>query len=88
MNLQEIAEFLSERLVHIFMRDNKGHRLVFGVAQKFQADPARRDHIHFYEYLHGDNGAGLGAGHQTGWWAGGETDAATGRRVNYICACG
>jgi hypothetical protein len=67
MNLQEIAEFLSERLTRLFLRDSEGRRPVFGGAQKFQADPAWRDHILFYEYFHGDHGAGLGASHQTGW---------------------
>jgi hypothetical protein len=56
------------RLAHqIFLRDDEGRRAVFGGMEKFQADPHWRDHILFHEYFHGDNGAGLGASHQTGW---------------------
>jgi hypothetical protein len=53
----------------LFLRDAQGRRPVFGGAEKFQCDPHFRDHILFYEYFHGDNGAGLGASHQTGWTA-------------------
>ena len=51
----------------IFLKDEDGRRPVNGGAQKFQEDPHWRDCIQFYEYFHGDNGAGLGASHQTGW---------------------
>jgi len=67
MNLFEVAKEISERLSRIFLRDSGGHRPVYGGAEKFQSDPHWRDHILFYEYFHGDNGAGLGASHQTGW---------------------
>jgi hypothetical protein len=63
----EIAHELSERMIAIFLRDKAGHRPVFGGAKKFQEDPHWRDYLLFYEYFHGDNGAGLGASHQTGW---------------------
>ena len=58
---------ISTRLSRIFLRDEDGRRPVFGGARKFQEDPHFRDHVLFYEYFHGDNGAGLGASHQTGW---------------------
>jgi hypothetical protein len=58
---------LNRRLSSIFLRDKNGRRPVYGGAEKFQTDPHWRDHILFYEYFHGDNGAGLGASHQTGW---------------------
>jgi hypothetical protein len=67
MNLWEIAGELSRRLVHIFLRGPDGRRPVFGGIEKFQHDPHWRDSILFYEYFHGDNGAGIGASHQTGW---------------------
>jgi hypothetical protein len=67
MNLFEVAQDLTERLARIFLRDDKGHRPVYGGTTKFQEDPHWRDHLLFYEYFHGDNGAGLGASHQTGW---------------------
>ena len=67
MNLNEVAEMLSERLTRLFLLDEQGRRPIFGDAQAFQTDPEWRDHILFYEYFHGDNGAGLGASHQTGW---------------------
>ncbi len=69
MNLAEVAGELSRRLSHLFLRDEHGRRPVFGGSEKFQSDPHFRDHILFYEYFHGDNGAGLGASHQTGWTA-------------------
>jgi len=68
-NLGDVACQLSRRLSHLFLRDAGGRRAVFGRAEKFQTDPHFRDHILFYEYFHGDNGAGLGASHQTGWTA-------------------
>ena len=67
MNLYEIAEEITHRVASIFLRDAHGRRAVFGGTQKFQNDPYWRDYLQFYEYFHGDNGAGLGASHQTGW---------------------
>ena len=67
MNLFEVAEELSRRLSSIFLRDADGRRPVHGGTEKFQTDPHFRDYVWFYEYFHGDNGAGLGASHQTGW---------------------
>jgi len=67
MNLFEVAREISNRLTRIFARDESGRRPVFGGTEKFQSDPYWKDHILFYEYFHGDNGAGLGASHQTGW---------------------
>jgi hypothetical protein len=64
-----VAQQLSRRLSHIFLRDGQGRRPVFGGADKFQSDPHFKDNILFYEYFHGDNGAGIGANHQTGWTA-------------------
>ncbi len=61
------ASEISARLTRIFLRDEEGRRPVFGATEKFQTDPHWRDHILFYEYFHGDNGAGIGASHQTGW---------------------
>ncbi|HEX5000328.1 MAG TPA: glucosidase, partial [Terriglobia bacterium] len=69
MTLYEVAEELTGRLAAIFLRDRDGRRPVYGGTRKFQDDPHWRDHILFYEYFHGDNGAGLGASHQTGWTA-------------------
>ena len=67
MTLYQVAEEISRRMWSIFLRDNEGRRPVYGGARKFQEDPHWRDLILFYEYFHGDNGAGLGASHQTGW---------------------
>lgn len=67
MTLYEVAEEISRRLSHIFTKDAQGRRAVFGGSDKFQNDPHWRDYPLFYEYFHGDNGAGLGASHQTGW---------------------
>jgi hypothetical protein len=67
MNLFQVAREISQRLARIFLRDASGRRPVFGGARKFQDDPHFRDYPLFYEYFHGDNGAGLGASHQTGW---------------------
>jgi hypothetical protein len=67
MNLYQVAEEISRRLSNIFLKDKHGHRPVYGGTQKFQEDPNWRDLILFNEYFHGDNGAGLGASHQTGW---------------------
>ena len=67
MNLFEVAHEIANRLTRIFLRDASGRRPVFGGAGKFQTDPHWRDNLQFYEYFHGDNGAGIGASHQTGW---------------------
>ena len=67
LSLNEVASELSRRLTHIFLRDKTGQRPVHGGVRKFQDDPCWRDAIPFYEYFHGDNGAGIGASHQTGW---------------------
>jgi hypothetical protein len=67
MNLFEVSKEISDRLSRIFLRDELGRRPVYGGTEKFQSDPYWRDHLLFYEYFHGDNGAGLGASHQTGW---------------------
>ena len=67
MNLFEVAKDLGGRLTRIFLRDENGRRPVYGGTEKFQTDPHWRDHVLFYEYFHGDDGAGLGASHQTGW---------------------
>jgi len=67
LNLWEVADEIARRLSNIFLRDAKGHRPVHGAVEKFQNDPHWRDLILFYEYFHGDNGAGIGASHQTGW---------------------
>jgi hypothetical protein len=67
MNLFEVAREISDRLTRIFLRDKTGRRPVFGGTEKFQTDPQWKDYVLFYEYFHGDNGAGLGASHQTGW---------------------
>ena len=67
MTLFEVAQEISRRLSGIFLRDASGRRPVYGGSAKFQDDPHWRDLILFYEYFHGDIGAGLGASHQTGW---------------------
>ena len=67
MNLFEVAREISNRLTQIFLRDGSGRRPVFGGETKFQDDPHWKDNLLFYEYFHGDNGAGIGASHQTGW---------------------
>jgi hypothetical protein len=67
MNLFEVSKEIAERLTRIFKQDEHGRRPVYGGTEKFQSDPEWRDNILFYEYFHGDNGAGLGASHQTGW---------------------
>jgi hypothetical protein len=67
MTLFEVAQELGRRLAGTFLRGADGRRPVYGGTAKFQEDPHWRDLILFYEYFHGDNGAGLGASHQTGW---------------------
>ena len=89
MTLFEVAKEISDRLVGTFLPDDDGRRPVYGGTEKFQTDPHWRDLISFYEYFHGDNGAGLGASHQTGWTgvvarliqSFGELDAATFLRI-------
>ena len=67
MTLFEVAKELARRLSSIFLRDANGRRPVYGGTKKFQEDQHWKNYILFYEYFHGDNGAGLGASHQTGW---------------------
>lgn len=67
--LDDIAVDITQRLVSIFLRNDDGNRPVFGGTEVMQRDPQWRDHLLFYEYFHGDNGAGIGASHQTGWTA-------------------
>ncbi|HXK11344.1 MAG TPA: glucosidase [Vicinamibacteria bacterium] len=67
LNLYQVAEELARRLVRTFLRDGHGRRPVYGGSRKFQEDPHWRDLVLFYEYFHGDDGAGIGASHQTGW---------------------
>jgi hypothetical protein len=66
LNLLGVADNLSERLHALFL-DDGGRRPIFGGIERFQQDPAWHDLLLFNEYFHGDNGAGLGASHQTGW---------------------
>ncbi|MGA2067162.1 MAG: glucosidase [Thermoguttaceae bacterium] len=67
LNLYQVAEEIARRLTNTFLKDEQGRRPVYGGSRKFQEDPHWRDLVLFYEYFHGDNGAGLGASHQTGW---------------------
>jgi hypothetical protein len=67
LTLFAVALELGRRLQSIFLPDPSGRRPVFGGAEKFQTDPEWRDYLLFYEFFHGDNGAGIGASHQTGW---------------------
>jgi mannosylglycerate hydrolase MGH1-like protein len=67
MNLFEVSKEIADRLSRIFLRNEQNRRPVYGGTEKFQSDPHWRDYVLFYEYFHGDNGAGLGASHQTGW---------------------
>ena len=67
MNLFEVSKDIADRLNRIFLRGERGRRPLYGGTEKFQSDPHWRDHLLFYEFFHGDNGAGLGASHQTGW---------------------
>jgi hypothetical protein len=67
MNLFEVAREIANRLTRIFLRDESGRRPAYGGTQRLQTDPHWKDYLLFYEYFHGDNGAGLGASHQTGW---------------------
>jgi hypothetical protein len=67
MSMWEVASELSQRLTSIFLKDYSGKRPVYGATATFQTDPHWRNFVLFYEYFHGDNGAGIGASHQTGW---------------------
>jgi hypothetical protein len=67
MDLFDVSREIAGRLTNIFLRDKSGRRPVYGGTEKFQTDPEWKDYILFYEYFHGNNGAGLGASHQTGW---------------------
>jgi hypothetical protein len=67
LTLFDVAQDITTRLSRLFLRDGSGRRPVYGQAETFQTDPHWRDLILFYEYFHGDNGAGIGASHQTGW---------------------
>jgi hypothetical protein len=67
VTINEAAQEVSQRLCNIFLRDASGRRAVFGANEQLQKDPYFRDNLMFYEYFHGDNGAGVGASHQTGW---------------------
>jgi len=67
LTLWQVAEEISRRLSRIFLKDTNNRRPVFGGAEKFQTDPNWQDLIPFHEYFNGDNGAGIGASHQTGW---------------------
>jgi len=69
LTLAQVADQLAARLTRVFVRDEHGRRAVFGDNELFQEDPLWRDYVPFHEYFHGDTGAGLGAGHQTGWTA-------------------
>ena len=69
LSLRDVAEDLADRLVSIWLPDGDGRRPVYGGVEQFQTDPAWQDNLLFFEYFHGDNGAGLGASHQTGWTA-------------------
>jgi hypothetical protein len=67
MNLFEVAREIARRLTSIFLRGSDSRRPVYGRTEKFQSDPHSRDCLLFYEFFHGNNGAGIGASHQTGW---------------------
>jgi hypothetical protein len=67
LNLWEVASQISQRLMGIFLEDSQGNRPVYGATETLQKDPHWRNLVLFYEYFHGDNGAGIGASHQTGW---------------------
>jgi hypothetical protein len=69
MSLYQVAQEISNRMAATFLRNHEGRRPVYGGTKKFVDDPRWRDYLQFFEYFHGDNGAGLGASHQTGWTA-------------------
>jgi hypothetical protein len=67
LTLWEVASEISQRLIQIFLKGSDGRRPLYGGSQPFQIDPHWQNYLLFYEYFHGDNGAGIGASHQTGW---------------------
>jgi hypothetical protein len=67
LTLEGVAAELSQRLTRIFLKDSNGRRPVAGAIERFQSDPHWEHYVMFHEYFHGDNGAGIGASHQTGW---------------------
>ena len=67
LSLAQVAAELSRRLTRTFLKGDDGRRPVYGGTETFQSDPHWRDLLLFFEYFHGDNGAGIGASHQTGW---------------------
>ncbi|UCC63725.1 MAG: hypothetical protein JSV36_01305, partial [Anaerolineae bacterium] len=67
VTLDGVARELSRRLIRLFLPDREGRRPIYGGLKVFEEDPHWRDLVWFHEYFHGDNGAGLGANHQTGW---------------------
>jgi mannosylglycerate hydrolase MGH1-like protein len=67
MNLAEVSEEIAQRLINIFLPDENGKRPIYTRIEKYQTDPHCKDYLNFYEYFHGDTGAGVGAKHQTGW---------------------
>lgn len=67
LTLGEVGEEIANRMINLFVRNKEGNRPIYGGTEKFQKDPHWRDNVLFFEYFHGDNGAGLGASHQTGW---------------------
>ena len=69
LNLKQVSDELSKRLIHMFEKDEKGNRAINKNYEKYYQDPHFKDLILFYEYFHGENGRGLGASHQTGWTA-------------------
>jgi hypothetical protein len=69
LTLLQVAREIANRMIRIFTRDDDGNRPVYGGTKKFQQDPYWKDLILFYEFYHGDSGAGMGASHQTGWSA-------------------
>jgi hypothetical protein len=69
MTLWEVAAEISRRLTRIFLQDDDGRRPVHGSDERYRNDPHWNGLPLFYEYFHGDSGAGVGASHQTGWTA-------------------
>lgn len=69
LNLKQVSDELSKRLIHMFEKDDKGNRAINKNYEKYYQDPHFKDLVLFYEYFHGENGRGLGASHQTGWTA-------------------
>jgi hypothetical protein len=69
LNLVEVSQLLTDRVVSIFTKDKQGERKLYGDQNWFYSKPDNQDLVLFYEYFHGDTGSGLGASHQTGWTA-------------------